>query len=219
MKNLYAKGNDCREFFKNAYDNRYTWDNDFKGYKGDCSFLSNGKEIEGSFVVSCDFKPSVNNIKDKDVSKNIASQLFEVVIHRVKRSFEDVHSENTFIYGDINISGIEVIVGGKGLGDKYCINNGIITMVYRHIHGSLIQIYTTKTINTKNGYLSKEYTSQYLDPVSKSPITPIKYYSDTFSPFFNGKFWILTKRVIIQDQDNGSDNLINTFNFYNIDKS
>ena len=49
-------------------------------------------------------------------------QLFEVAIHRVYRSFEKTHALNTFIFGDTNDVGTEVIVGGQNKGDRYRIN-------------------------------------------------------------------------------------------------
>ena len=29
----------CKEIFRKAYENRYTWKNEFNGYKGKCIFL------------------------------------------------------------------------------------------------------------------------------------------------------------------------------------
>ena len=37
MDNL--KEINCKEIFKKAYENRYTWKNDFHGYQGKCIFL------------------------------------------------------------------------------------------------------------------------------------------------------------------------------------
>ena len=41
----------CKEIFKEAYENRYTWPNKFKGYSGKCIFVEKGKSIEGEFVL------------------------------------------------------------------------------------------------------------------------------------------------------------------------
>ena len=81
-----------------------------------------------------------------------------MAIHRVRKTFDQVHGHNTFLYGDIDDVGIEIIVEGKNFGDKYRIKNNVITMVHRHIQGKLIKIYTDKTIDTDNGYLSKNYS-------------------------------------------------------------
>jgi len=94
MDNL--KEINCKEIFKKAYENRYTWKNAFHGYQGKCIFLTNNNLHKGDFVLGKDFKPNIQKIEDEKVVKNIASQLFEVCIHRVKREFESVHSENKF---------------------------------------------------------------------------------------------------------------------------
>ena len=94
MDNL--KEINCKEIFRKAYENRYTWKNDFNGYQGKCIFFANDNLHKGDFILGKDFKPKIQNIEDEKVVKSIASQLFEVCIHRVKREFESVHSENIF---------------------------------------------------------------------------------------------------------------------------
>ena len=71
----------CKEIFKKAYENRYTWKNDFHGYQGKCTFFNNDEIYKGDFVLGKDFKPNIQNIEDEKVVKSIASQLFEVCIH------------------------------------------------------------------------------------------------------------------------------------------
>ena len=86
----------CKEIFKKAYENRYTWNSEFKGYKGKCIFFVNNNIHEGEFSLGNDFKPEIKGIDDEKIKKNIESQLFEVSIHRVKRDFESNHAENNF---------------------------------------------------------------------------------------------------------------------------
>ncbi len=207
------KGNDCTYLFKQAYENRYTWGNDFSGYKGKCIMEYNKNIYEGQFVVDKDLKVIVRGINEEEIKKQIESQLWEVTIHRVRRSFESVHGSNTFTAGDINELGQEILIGGKNEGDKYRVKDNIINMVYRHIHGSLIRIYTTDIIDTGKGYLSKSYNSQYLDPSTKETKSPISYFNDQFSPINIDGTWILSKRIIGSKaiDNNPSDNKIFTF--------
>ena len=114
MKNL--KEINCKEIFRNAYENRYTWKNDFYGYKGKCIFSINNRIHEGEFVLGKDFQPHIQKIDDHKIAKGIASQLFEVCIHRVKRQFQTVHSENNFNLLKSSESGIEMSVSGKNEG-------------------------------------------------------------------------------------------------------
>ena len=198
------KGADCTHLFKSAYENRYTWESDFSGYEGRCSWTDGEREIKGSFCLGQDLKATVKEIDDEEMHKAISSQLWEVAIHRVRRSFTQTHGQNTFTYGDTNEIGSEIIVGGKNEGDKYRVKDDVVTMVYRHIHGNLIIILTKDVTNTGNGYLSKSYSSQYLDPNSKKDLKGKSFYKDNFIPLGIGGHWVLSSRSIHQESSEGS---------------
>ena len=91
LQSDFKTGTDCTTLFRRAYENRYSWDIDFKGYVGSCIYKKGSITYEGEFLIANDFKPKVKHIKDEQISKLISSQLWEVAIHRVKRSFQDVH--------------------------------------------------------------------------------------------------------------------------------
>ena len=198
-----VKGANCTQVFKAAYENRYTWEPDFLGYEGSCSWTDGKKEINGTFGLGQDLKANVKGIEDEQIKKAISSQLWEVAIHRVRRSFEQTHGKNTFTFGDTNEIGSEIIVGGKNEGDKYRVKNDVVTMVYRHIHGNLIIILTKDVAHTGNGYLSKSYSSQYLDPISKKDLKEKSFYNDYFIPLFKGGPWVLASRSIHQESFEG----------------
>ena len=90
-----AAGSDCTAAFRAAYDNRYTWDPGFGGYSGRCVWEQGDQRAEGRFQVGADLKAQVEGIADEAIHKAVASQLWEVAIHRVRRSFEQTHGENT----------------------------------------------------------------------------------------------------------------------------
>ena len=215
LKLIY--GMDCKEQFKKAYQNRYTWEANFLGYQGSCSFNDvNGNEIKGTFSISKDLEVIVYGVQDNLINKSIKSQLWEVGIHRIRRPFEEVHGENTFKVGDFNEVGMEVIVGGKNKGDKYRIKNNVVTMVYRNIHGSLINIFTEEITNTGDGYLSKRYSSQYLDPSTRLPLRDKNLFIDEFKPLNQKGPWVLTKRVIENKGNNINSLDKKTFKFFNL---
>ncbi len=186
----------CKELFKKAYNNRYTWNNNFSGYKGKCIFSVNSDNYEGDFVLGKDFKPEIQNIDDKKIVKSISSQLFEVSIHRVKRDFEEIHSKNNFDLIKDSESGIEMIVSGKSEGDKYRVKNNSINMVYRKIHGIIIEIFVQEFLDTGNGLLSKKYTSQQIDPNTFKTNSLKLEYEDRFINIGSQDIWILNSRSI-----------------------
>ena len=197
-------GTDCTNLFKTAYENRYTWESDFLGYEGNCSWTDGKKEIKGNFSLGQDLKANVFNIDDNKIHKAISSQLWEVAIHRVRRSFEQTHGKNTFTFGDTNEIGSEILVGGKSEGDRYRVKNNVVTMVHRHIHGNLIVIITKEVTHTGNGYLSKSYSSQYLDPISKKDIKDKSFYNDNFISLSKEGPWVLASRSIHQESSEGN---------------
>ena len=194
MDNL--KEINCKEIFRKAYENRYTWKNDFKGYQGKCIFMNNNDIHKGTFELGKDFKPNIQKIEDEKIVKSIASQLFEVCIHRVKREFESVHSENNFNLLKNSESGIEMSVSGKNQGDKYRVKNNCINMVYRKIHGTIIEIFVNEFLDTGIGFLSKKYSSQQIDPVTLKSKTQKLEYEDQFINISNENYWILNSRTI-----------------------
>ncbi|MCP9802263.1 DUF3386 domain-containing protein [Cyanobium sp. T1G-Tous] len=195
-------GGDCTAAFRAAYENRYTWDPDFGGYQGRCIWeqpgdaAQDGKRVEGSFVVGADLKATVTGVADEEIHKALASQLWEVAIHRVRRSFEQTHGANTFSAGDTDAVGTEVIVGGKNEGDRYRIKGDVVTMVHRHIHGTVVTIFTESTTDTGSGYLSRSYTSQYADPATGAAKGGISRFTDTFVPLTEAGPWVLSERVV-----------------------
>jgi hypothetical protein len=187
---------DCKEIFRKAYENRYTWKNEFIGYKGKCIFLVNNNIHEGEFSLDKDFKPNIQKIEDEKVVKSIASQLFEVCIHRVKREFNSVHSENNFNLLKNSESGIEMSVSGKNQGDKYRVKNDCINMVYRKIHGTIIEIFVEEFFHTGIGSLSKKYSSQSIDPDTLKIRSQKLEYEDEFINIGEQDYWILNSRTI-----------------------
>ncbi len=201
MDNLQAIN--CKEVFRKAYENRYTWKNDFNGYKGKCIFLNNNNISKGNFLLGKDFKPNIQDIEDEKIAKSIASQLFEVCIHRVKRDFDSIHSKNNFNLLKNTESGIEISISGKNQGDKYRVKNDFINMVYRKIHGTIIEIFVEEFLDTGIGSLSKKYSSQQIDPDTLERSSQKLEYNDEFLNI-DKDYWILTSRTIKylnQDQE------------------
>ena len=186
----------CKEIFRKAYENRYTWKNEFNGYKGKCILFVNNNIHEGEFLLGKDFKPNIQKIEDEKIIKSIASQLFEVCIHRVKREFESVHSKNNFNLVKNSESGIEMIVSGKNNGDKYRVKNDCINMVYRKIHGTIIEIFVEEFLDTGLGTLSKKYSSQQIDLHTLKPNSQKLEYEDEFVNIGKDDYWILNSRTI-----------------------
>lgn len=96
-----------------------------------------------------------------------------------------------------------MIVGGKGSGDRYRIKDDVVTMVHRHIHGTVVTIFTLETTDTGTGYLSRRYSSAYSDPATGDARGGTSHFTDTFVPLAGTGPWVLSERVIATDAGNG----------------
>ena len=202
----------CKKIFQKAYEKRYTWNEDFNGYQGKSIFLVDNHRYEGEFVLGKNFKPDIKKINDNKIVKLIGSQLFEVCIHRLKREFDSIHSENNFNFLKSSDMGIEMKVSGKNDGDKYRVKDECINMVYRKIHGNIIEIFVKEFFDTGNGFLSKKYSSQQLDPISKLPKSQKFEYEDNFKKISSNGIWVLESRTIKSYNEKNKE-IINKFIF------
>ncbi|MEN9862161.1 MAG: hypothetical protein RLZZ515_2643, partial [Cyanobacteriota bacterium] len=72
----------------------------------------------------------------------------------------------------------------------------VVTMVHRHIHGTVVTIFTESTTDTGSGYLSRTYTSQYADPATGEARGGKTRFTDTFVPLSAEGPWVLSERVV-----------------------
>jgi Protein of unknown function (DUF3386) len=202
----------ARELFRAAYENRYTWDKSFPGYSADVLLTQGGEQFKGQVEVTANLKAAVVGIDNAEATKSIEGQLWEVAIHRIRRTFEETHSNNTFEYGETDETGaIEILMGGKASGDKYKLRNNEVCMVHRKIHGVVVTIHTFSSHDTGAGYLSHRYDSIYTDPETGAAKGGKSLFTDTYEQA--GGFWILSERVI---EEGGTKT---TFAFSNIQMS
>ncbi|MEB3291279.1 MAG: DUF3386 domain-containing protein [Leptolyngbya sp.] len=203
----------AQDLFRAAYENRYTWGQDFPGYTADITYTDNGQIYRGKAKVGPDLKPEVTGIDDEAAQKAIHGQLFEVAIHRVRRSFESTHGANTFRYGETLADGsVEILMGGKAEGDKYHIRNHEVSMVHRHIHGVVVTIHTFSSHDTGAGYLAHRYDSVYHDPQTGVQKGGLSTFEDNYEAV--GGYYILSHRHLETTTDDGPQ--VQDFVFSNI---
>lgn len=185
----------ARELLQAAYENRYTWDKNFPGYTADVTYKHGDNTFVGKVRVNPDLKAEVFEVADEQAKKAIQEQLFEIAIHRIRRSFEESHGKNTFTVGETDETGaVEILVGGKSEGDRYKVRNNEVCHVHRHIHGIVVTIDTFSSHDTGEGYLSHRYDSVYHDPKTGEQKGGRSEFEDNYDKV--GDYIILTQRVI-----------------------
>jgi hypothetical protein len=193
---------EARELFRAAYENRYTWEKNFPGYTMDITFKRGDEVFTGRARVNPDLKAEVFDVEDEQAKKEIQFQLWEIAIHRIRRTFEETHGGNTFTLGATDETGaIEIIMGGKAEGDRYKIRNNEVCLVHRQIHGVFVTINTFSSHDTGAGYLSHRYDSIYSDPKTGEVKGGKSEFEDNYEKI--GNYYILTSRLIQSEEEGG----------------
>jgi hypothetical protein len=185
----------AQELFQAAYQNRYTWDENFPGYTADITYKYDDQVIKGQVVIDANMKAEVLNVEDEVAKKAIHGQAWEIAVHRVRRAFEQTHGANTFRPGETDATGaVEIFVGGKSEGDKYKVRNNEVCHVHRLIHGTFVTIDTFSSHDTGEGYLSHTYNSVYHDPETGAQKGGKSDFTDEYEKV--GNYYILNRREI-----------------------
>ncbi|QJB43814.1 DUF3386 domain-containing protein [Dolichospermum flos-aquae] len=185
----------AQELFQAAYQNRYTWDENFPGYTADITYKYDDQVIKGQVVIDANMKAEVLNVEDESAKKAIHGQAWEIAVHRVRRAFEQTHGANTFRPGETDATGaVEIFVGGKSEGDKYKVRNNEVCHVHRLIHGTFVTIDTFSSHDTGEGYLSHTYNSVYHDPETSAQKGGKSDFTDEYEKV--GNYYILNRREI-----------------------
>ena len=69
-------------------------------------------------------------------------------------------------------------------------------MVYRKIHGTIIEIFVEEFLDTGTGSLSKKYSSQQINPDTLETHSTKLKYEDEFVNVGKDDYWILKTRKI-----------------------
>ena len=188
----------ARELFRAAYENRYTWDSSFPGYSTDITVKQGGELYTGKTRINHDLTYDITDVSDEKANELIKGQVWEIAVHRVRKPFEETHGKNVFELGETDETGaVAIAVSGKAMGDGYKVRDNIVSLVHRHIHSVVVTINTSSTIDTGEGYLAQRYDSVYHDATT-GEVKGSSQSEDTYEKI--GKYYILTRRVITEDQ-------------------
>lgn len=185
----------AQDLFRAAYDNRYTWDDQFPGYCADVLLRIGEQTHTGQVQINPDLKFEIFNLADQTAQHALKSQLWEMTIHRVRHSFEETHGKNTFELGETDATGaVEIHVGGAAMGNRYKVRDNTVCFVHRQIRDVIVNIHTFGTQHTPTGYLSTGYRSIYLDPQTGTQKGAATEFEDSFEEIDG--YYLLTRRVI-----------------------
>lgn len=200
------------ELFKNAYENRYTWDENFPGYSADVELKQGAEVYTGHVRINHDWSVEVTGIDNEQVQESVYTQLRDIVTHRKRSNFEQSHSKHEFNLGETDASGaVEILVKGDSMGSNYKIRGTEICQVSRVMGRMAFVIDTHESLDTKEGYVASRYDAVFRNPQTNDVIRVLNF-EDTYEKV--GDYYVMTKQVI-HSYENG-ERTTTQFNFSNI---
>lgn len=203
----------ARDLFRAAYENRYTWDQNFPGYSGDVQLKQRDEVYTGKVRINRDLSVEVTGIEDEKVQESIYTQLRDVVTHRKRSAFDHSHGKNQFSLGETNQTGaVEILVKGDAMGSNYKIRGTEICQVSRVMGRMAFVIDTYDSLNTGSGYLATRYDVVFRNPQTND-ISQVSKFEDTYEKV--GDYYVLIKQIVYAAPQNS--NFTKTeFNFSNV---
>lgn len=202
----------ARELFRAAYENRYTWDENFPGYSADVQLKQGNEVYNGKIRINRDMSVEVTGIDDEQVQESVYTQLRDVVTHRKRSQFDQAHGKNEFNLGKSDETGaVEILVKGDAMGSNYKVRGTEICQVSRVMGRMAFVIDTQESLDTGNGYVSTLYDVVFRNPQTDE-VTKVLKFNDTFQQI--GDYYVMTNQVV-QSYENG-ERITTEFNFSNV---
>lgn len=202
----------ARELFRTAYENRYTWDENFPGYSADVQLTQGNEVYTGKVRINGDLSVEVTGIENEPVQESIYTQLRDIVTHRKRSQFEQSHGKNEFNLGNTDESGaMEILVKGDAMGSNYKIRGTEICQVSRVMGRMAFVIDTHESLDTGEGYVSSRYDAVFRNPQTDE-VTAVLKFEDTYKKV--GDYYVMTNQVVHEYKQ--GERITTEFNFSNI---
>ncbi|MFM2313610.1 MAG: hypothetical protein RLZZ04_2886 [Cyanobacteriota bacterium] len=156
--------NTARDRFRAAYEQRYTWDSNFPGYKTKLELKQGEETYNAQIKVNSDLSVEVTGIEDEKVAESVYNHMRDVITHRKRNTFENAHGKNSFTLGEEDSTGaVEILVKGDSMGSNYKIRGTEICQVSRVMGPMAFVINTNESLDTGEGYIATGYNAIFRD--------------------------------------------------------
>lgn len=161
----------ARDRFQQAYENRYTWDEQFPGYTARVSWQSGEQQLTAQVRIERDLSVVIEGLSpDQPQYKELLGLMRDVVTHRQRRDFATAHGQNEFTAGEPLPDGsVPIRVKGDAMGSHYQVRGSVISQVSRVMGGSAFTIDTLSVEQTAQGYFPLHYRVQFTDAATGTP--------------------------------------------------
>jgi Protein of unknown function (DUF3386) len=180
--------------FRAAYENRYTWDEQFPGMAADFTLKLSGQTHTGKIEIRKDLSVSVET-EDPKAQEWLTNQLRDVVTHRKRSSFETAHGKHNFtIDGDIDETGaVPILVGGDAMGSHYKVRDQQVVYVARTMGPMSFAINHLAKLDTGSGYISTAYNAVFKN-AKTGEVTRQSKFEDNFTQLAG--YWVMSSQIV-----------------------
>lgn len=195
----------ARDIFQNAYEQRYTWNEEFPGYQAEVSLRYDGQLYHGLVQVNPDFQVTVKNIDDPEVSELVKNQLQMETIHRRHVAFGDRHAQDNYTLAGTDKDGaFEIQEMGENGESRYKVRDNKIVQVNRTLGGTAVTVDSLGFITPPEGYLTEHFQTTFRDPKAKEVLL-----TQDVTDFHEkiGNYYLLTNRTIRSSDPKEPDKL------------
>lgn len=192
----------AQEIFRQAYENRYTWDEKFPGYSAEVSINYHGELDQGIVRVKPILSVDVLNINKDEVRQLIVNQLGMEAIHRRRVPFEQVHGHNRFELAGTDEFGAFKINEVGQMNSRYKVQDKIITQVNRNLGDVAVTVDTLGTAKNSGGYIVTHFQTTFRNPQTGEVIEKqdVRDFHEKI-----GRFYLLTYRAIRSSKQGNPD--------------
>jgi len=184
----------ARDLFQSAYENRYTWDDEFPGMSAEIDIEQGNEIYSGSIQINQDLTIEISGIENEMVKKSVETQLKDVVTHRKRRAFEETHGKNSFTLGETDDCGaVGIQVSGAAMGSEYRVRDRVICYVQRVVGQMTFYIDTHETLDTGEGYLPTRYEAVFRNTETEEMIQQVQF-EDRYQ--LVGDYFLLTHQTL-----------------------
>ncbi|MBD2472613.1 DUF3386 domain-containing protein [Nostoc sp. FACHB-145] len=200
------------QVFRNAYDNRYTWDSKFPGYTAAVELKYGKGTYKGRVRVNPDMSVEVTGIDQKEPRQIVENSLGMMLTHRRRVPFDKAHKNSNFKYGTANQTGSVEIIQQQGKTEaRYQVSDNQLKQVNRSIGNMAVTVDVLNSQETSDGYLPTRYRTTFRNPKSQE-VLGVEDSEDNFEKI--GGYYVLTRQII---KDFQQDKLINGAEFHYTD--
>jgi hypothetical protein len=202
--------NTARDHFRAAYEQRYTWDSDFPGYKTKLELKQGDETYNAEIKVNSDLSVEVSGIEDEKVAESVYNHMRDVITHRKRNTFENAHGKNTFTLGEEDSTGaVEILVKGDSMGSNYKIRGTEICQVSRVMGPMAFVINTNESLDTGEGYIATGYNAIFRDSKTND-LKAKREFDESYEQL--GKYYV-PKHQTIESIDPDSEKITTEFIF------